>query len=346
LFGLNGWLLGKMDKIPCVSIIIPAFNYAAFISYTLDSILNQGYQNWECIVIDDGSTDNTAEVVGGYAERDKRVIYVYQKNGGPSKARNNGLSRAKGSYIQFLDADDLLESRKLQCHARYLDNNPDVDIVYGGARYFRTEYPNERRYSLMDNDAPWMPEVSGLGREVQEALVEKNIMVVSAPMVRRRIIDQVGLFDKKLPPLEDWDYWARCAIKGGRFQYLDEDGTLSLIRRHPNSLSYDRIRMRKYELRLRRKLSRILQDKSLIASNEQILSYYDGRLGVELVEAGRLFSGIWRLLNASYRSSSWNESLKWVYSAIVAPFAPRRNFQKIAYRPIKESLNLLLRRSA
>ena len=345
MFGLNGWLLDEMDKIPCVSIIIPAFNYGAFIRHTLDSIFNQKYKSWECIVIDDGSTDNTADVVRGYADRDERVIYVYQKNGGTSKARNSGLSRAKGEYIQFLDADDLLESRKLQRHAQYLDDNPEVDIVYGGARYFRTEYPDERRHSMMEIDAPWMPEVSGSGKGIQEALVERNIMVVSAPLVRRRIIDQVGLFDVMLPPLEDWDYWVRCAINGGRFQYLEEDGTLSLIRWHPNSSSSDRIRMRKQELRLRHKLSGMLQDESLIEYNELILSYHDGRFGVELVEAGHLVSGIWRLLNASYRSSSWNESLKWAYSALVAPFAPRRNFQRIACRPIKESLNLLLRRS-
>src|SRR5262245_23802260 len=314
-----------MNKVPCVSIIIPTFNYGGFIGSTLDSIFKQGYQSWECIVIDDGSTDNTSEIVTGYAERDKRVIYIYQKNRGASNARNNGLSSAKGEYIQFLDADDLLENRKLQCHARYLESNPEVDIVYGSARYFRTEYPNERRYSMTDIDAPWMPEISGSGVEIQRALVEKNIMVVSAPLIRRRIVERVGLFDDKLPPLEDWDYWFRCAIKDGRFQYLNEAGTLSLIRWHPNSLSSDRSRLRKKEMRLRHKMNRMLQDNSLIEYNDQILAYYDRRVGVELVEVGRPFSGMWRLLNASYRSSTWKESLKLAYFALVAPFAHRHN---------------------
>jgi len=334
-----------MNKVPCVSIIIPTFNYGGYISSTLDSIFKQGYQSWECIVVDDGSTDNTSGIVTGYAERDKRVIYIYQKNGGASKARNNGLSRAKGEYIQFLDADDLLEHRKLQCHAQYLENNPEADIVYGSARYFRTEYPNERRYSMTDIDAPWMPEVSGSGKDIQQSLVEKNIMVVSAPLIRRRIIDRVGLFDGKLTPLEDWDYWFRCAINGGRFQYLNEAGTLSLIRWHPNSLSSDKSKLQKKELRLRHKMNGMLQDKPLIEYNDLILAYYDRRFGVELVEAGHSINGMWRLLNASYRSSTWKESFKWAYFAMVAPFAHRRNFRQIVYRPIKESLSLLFRRS-
>jgi len=326
-----------------VSVIIPAFNHGSFVVYSLESLINQVYQNWECIVVDDGSSDNTEEIVQSYVRRDKRIVYVYQKNGGLSKARNAGLSRARGEYIQFLDADDLIESRKLQSHVRYLEDNPEVDIVYGEARYFRTERPWERRRSMSDIDLPWMPKVSGSGKEIQEALLRMNIMVVSAPLSRRRIIDQVGLFDEGLPLLEDWDYWIRCAVRGGRFQYLDEGGALSLIRWRPNSLSQDRFGMRKQGLRLRHKLSKVLQDKSLIEYNETLLAGYYGLFGVELVESGRLFGGMWLLLNASYRSSRRNESLKWIYSALVAPFVPRNNFQKIVSLPIKESLNLLLR---
>jgi len=330
---------------PCVSVIIPAFNLGSLIVYSLESLINQGYQNWECIVVDDGSSDNTEEIVQSYVKRDKRIVYVYQKNGGLSKARNAGLSRARGAYIQFLDADDLIESRKLQCHVQYLENNPEVDIVYGDARYFRTERPGERRNSMSDIDLPWMPKVSGSGKEIQEALLRMNIMVVSAPLLRRRIIDRVGLFDEELPLLEDWDYWIRCAVRGGRFQYLDEDGALSLIRWRPNSLSKDRFGMRKQGLHLRHKLSKVLQDKSLIEYNETLLADSRGLFGVELIESGRLFRGMWLLLSASYKSSRWNESLKWIYSALVAPFAPRNNFQKIVSLPIKESLKLLLRGS-
>src|SRR5262245_27160374 len=128
----------KMSS-PLVTVIIPTFNYGSLIAYTLESLLDQEYRNWECLVVDDGSKHDTAPVVNGYRNRDKRIAYVYQRHGGPGKARNNGLSQARGKYVQFLDADDLIESGKLQCHVRYLENNPEIDIVYGGARYFRTD---------------------------------------------------------------------------------------------------------------------------------------------------------------------------------------------------------------
>lgn len=335
---------GKIGS-PLVTVIIPAFNYGSLIAYTLESLIDQEYRNWECLVVDDGSEDNTASVVNGYHNRDKRIAYVYQRNGGPGKARNNGLSQARGKYIQFLDADDLIESRKLQCHVQYLENDPETDIVYGGARYFRTDRPGERRYSMMDIDAPWMPEISGPGEDVLRSLVKANIMVVSAPLLRRRIINQVGLFDEKLSIVEDWDYWIRCAIKGARFRYLDEDGALSLIRRHSNSLSRNSIKARTQVMRLRQKLGKILQDDALIEYN-RLNDFIDvGGFGIELVEAGHPFRAIRYLLGASVKSATWGESLKWTYSALAAPFAPRRNFHKVVYSPIRESLGVLLIRA-
>ena len=333
-----------LDNTPCVSVIIPAFNYGAFIGCALESLIAQEYRHWECTVIDDSSNDNTAEVVTNYSKRDGRIIYVHQRRG-VSKARNNGLYRAQGEYIQFLDADDLIESEKLQRHVQYLEDNPGVDVVYGGARYFRTDCPNERRYSMMDVDMPWMPEISGSGKEILESLIRMNIMVVSAPLLRRRIIDRVGLFDGMVSPVEDWDYWIRCAIKGARFQYLDEDRTLSLIRWHPRSSSQNKIRMRKQVIRLRQKLDKILQDDALIERN-RLAALIDVRgFGIELVEAGHPFSAIRYLLGASMKCATWTESLKWMYSALVAPFAPRRNFHKIVYSPIRESLSVLLMRN-
>src|SRR5215475_9894293 len=330
---------------PLVTVIVPAFNYGSLIAYTLESLLSQEYRNWECLVVDDGSTDNTASVVNGYRNRDKRIAYVYQRNGGLSNARNTGLSQSRGKYIQFLDADDLIESRKIQCHVQYLENNPEIDIVYGAARFFRTDRPNERRYSMMDIDAPWMPEISGSGEEVLQSLVKANIMVVSAPLLRRRILDKVGLFDEKLLLFEDWDYWIRCSIKGARFHYLDEVGALSLIRCHSNSLSQNGIKARKYVIRLRQKLNKILQDDALIEYN-RLANLIDVRsFGIELVEAGHPFGAIRYLLGASMKCATWSESLKWMYSALVAPFAPRRNFHKIVYSPIRESLSVLLMRN-
>src|SRR5262249_32273429 len=116
---------------PLVSIIIPSYNYGRFLDETLNCLLDQKLSNWECLVIDDGYTDNTKMVALTFADRDRRIRYFYQENQGQPAARNKGLPFARGKYIQFLDSDDLLEGLKLEVQANFLDNHPDTDIVYG-----------------------------------------------------------------------------------------------------------------------------------------------------------------------------------------------------------------------
>ncbi len=99
---------------PFVSIIIPCYNQGQYLTEALDSVYNQTFFNWECLIIDDGSIDNTSEIAKLFTEKDPRFIYFYKENGGVSSARNFGIAKASGSYLQFLDSDDLLEDRKIQ----------------------------------------------------------------------------------------------------------------------------------------------------------------------------------------------------------------------------------------
>src|SRR5947209_231443 len=196
---------------PLVSVIVPTYNYAGFITEALESLRAQTYQNWECIVVDDGSTDDTADVVARFIERDERVRYMWQENQRQSVAKNTGLAEARGPYVQFLDADDLIEPRKFERQVEFLEAHAGADIVYGGVRFFRTERPEERLYAMFGENEPWMPEVSGAGKEVLLPLIHHNIMVINSPLVRRSVVDDVGQFDPVLPPVEDWDFWIRCA---------------------------------------------------------------------------------------------------------------------------------------
>jgi len=95
-----------------VSIIIPCYNQANYLTYSLASVLEQTYTNWECIIVNDGATDNTKEVAKEWCAKDNRFVYVEKQNGGLSSARNAGINVAKGDYIQFLDADDILVTNK------------------------------------------------------------------------------------------------------------------------------------------------------------------------------------------------------------------------------------------
>ena len=114
-----------------VSIITPAYNASQYIKGTIESVLNQTYDNWELIIVNDGSTDNTKEIVESF--KDSRIKLINQKNMGVSVARNRGLSEAQGEFITFLDADDILPPKSLEVRVKYLKENSDVDLVDGYA---------------------------------------------------------------------------------------------------------------------------------------------------------------------------------------------------------------------
>jgi glycosyltransferase involved in cell wall biosynthesis len=331
------------EAAPLVSVIIPAFNYGPLIGQTLESLLNQTYSNWECLVIDDGSTDNTSHIVGIYCQSEPRIKYHYQSNSGLSSARNTGIKHSKGQYIQFLDADDLLEKRKLEHQVRYLENHREVEIVYGGVRYFRTESPDERRLSMFKNDRRWMPEVSGVGEDIFPTLLYDNIMVVSAPLLRRMVIDGIGYFDTNIDALADWDYWLRCACAGFRFQYLEGEETLSLIRWHPDSMSQNSVKMRKQREAMRDKIKCMISDGRMLRLNRDHLIFAHGQNGIDEIENGKLLNGMRYLLKAAYLSPGISTKLKWCYWAALIPFIPRDQFSEVVHSPIRRSAAVVLR---
>jgi glycosyltransferase involved in cell wall biosynthesis len=260
-----------------VSVIMPAFNYARYISESLESLRAQTFADWECIVVDDGSTDDTANVVQKIVANDARIRYIHQANRGQPAARNNAFRNSRGKYFQFLDADDLLESQKFERQVAYLESHPDVDLVYGEARYFRTENPGERRFALTD-DRPWMPNISGRGKEITLALVRANIMAIECPLFRRRVIDDVGLMDESLVRADD--FFLRCAISGKHFQYEPMPGTMSLVRSHPVSLTKRNRNLIESSLVIHRKAATIVRDDEVKAANDSIVAWLEQVLHV------------------------------------------------------------------
>src|SRR3989440_1186714 len=121
---------------PLVSVIIPTYNYAHFITEAVASVQSQTYSNWEIIVVDDGSTDDTEEVVKRIAADERRISYLRQDNARQAAARNNGISHAKGNYFQFLDGDDLIEPQKLEQQVTFSEQHTRLDITYSGGRCF------------------------------------------------------------------------------------------------------------------------------------------------------------------------------------------------------------------
>lgn len=315
---------------PLVSVIVPTYNYGRLIGHSLDSLRAQTYPEWECVVVDDGSTDDTAEVVARYAGRDARIRYVRQQNRKQAAARNNGMRNSRGAYFQFLDADDLIEPGKFERQVEYLESHPEVDIVYGDARFFSDEAMRERHLMPGNHDEPRAPTVSGSGESVVAALVRKDPIPINTALVRRRVIERIGDFDERLSPVEDWEYWIRCAAFGARFHYEVFEQTYALVRYHPASASRSSgRRLLGAILLMRRKIMGMPLSPEVLRVNRELAAEEEGLLGVAEVLEGERAAGAYRLCRAAVRDGNARHRVKWLACALAAPFASREQFRKL-----------------
>jgi glycosyltransferase involved in cell wall biosynthesis len=182
-----------------VSVILPTYNRAEYISAALDSLFAQTFQRWECIIIDDGSTDNTLQVLASY--EDPRVVYIYQDNQGVSAARNVGISRCKGDMIALLDSDDEWLPKKLERQCAYMRAN-GFEICQTDEIWIRNgkRVNQKRKYTKPEG---WFFEAS----------LEMCLISPSCTMLTRRAWDEVGPFDVEMPSCEDYDMWLRACLK-------------------------------------------------------------------------------------------------------------------------------------
>ncbi|MBN1217552.1 MAG: glycosyltransferase family 2 protein [Anaerolineae bacterium] len=196
------------NKKPSVSIIIPTHNMARFIGEAIKSVLAQTFQDFEIIVVDDASTDNTAQVISKI--QDSRLNYLFhQKNRGPSAARNTGIGAAKGEFIALLDADDLWLPTKLCKQLSLFQQDPNLGIVYCGAYEVDTTSQILRKYIPQK---AW-PKA---GAEAFERIARRDDFIIaplSSMTMRKACFDEVGLFDEQIVQAEEWDWTFRIAYK-------------------------------------------------------------------------------------------------------------------------------------
>lgn len=244
---------------PLVSVIVPCYNYGKFLPYTLQSVLAQTYTNWECIIVNDGSADDTETVAKQYVDSDKRFVYLYQSNQGLAAARNTGIQQAKGEYIQLLDADDLIEENKFELQVNFLEEEPAVDIVYGDAAFFKSDEPEvhlaARKPGERSNNEL---KVSGKGKKIIQQIARDNFIEVSAPLLKHSVFDEVGLFDVTYRSYEDWLFWFKCAVAGLEFAYQPIPGTKTLIRFGHTSLLTNNKHLVKVGIELRKYMHGVL----------------------------------------------------------------------------------------
>ncbi|MGH9374517.1 MAG: glycosyltransferase family 2 protein [Vicinamibacterales bacterium] len=232
-----------------VSVIMPAYNVAPYISAAIESVCAQTVTDWELLIVDDGSTDSTSAIAGTYIARDPRIRLLHQGNGGISAARNRALRDATGEFLAILDSDDLWEPRYLEAQLGVFSRHPDVDIVTGNGWFL-----GGRRHGLPTR--PW-PD-SRPQPTLTEILGDDECIFIMSIM-RRRVYDTIGGFDERLRSNEDFDFWARAALAGFRFWRNDEP--LGHYRRRPDSVSANHIGMINGVLRVCDKLRPMLADR-------------------------------------------------------------------------------------
>ena len=232
---------------PQVSVIIPTYNSARFLAESIQSVLLQTFTDFELLVIDDGSTDDTRQVVA-QCQGDSRVRYFHQANRGAATARNTGIQHSSGKYLAFLDADDLWLPDKLQCQIAVLRKNPEVSAVHTAFVLMHMDGQHREVSRRIQRRLPFRE------RTLYEELLYRMVITGSASsvMVRRDALDQVGPFDESIR-LSDYDMWQRMA-EHHHFDYVDEP--LVCIRKHLDNMSNNRVAMMEHNLRYFRKLSR------------------------------------------------------------------------------------------
>jgi glycosyltransferase involved in cell wall biosynthesis len=200
-----------------VSVIVPVYNGGGFITDTLESVKGQTHKHLECIVVDDGSTDDTAAVVKAWIGADARFAYIFQSNKGLSGARNTGLEHAKGDYIQFLDADDVLLPSKIEEQLKALPEAAAVvsytDYSTGTSADIFT--PSGYYRAAQFNTSDWLSEL--IARWESSLVIPPHCFLFSAVFFR----DKGIRFDTSLPNHEDFDCWVRIFRLNPRVQYID-----------------------------------------------------------------------------------------------------------------------------
>lgn len=208
-----------------VSVIIPCHNQERYLPACLESVAEQDYRPLEVIIIDDGSTDGTSQIMKHFQDAQMRGIEVkclYQSKLGAQRARNNGCLQAQGEFIQFLDSDDLLCREKLTEQVMVLKNHREVDVVYGDGQFLIDFHENN----------PVKGRVISIGHstDISESLLSGDWVPPFAYLSRRSVVQRCGPWDNKLPVLQDFEYFLRMALQGCCFHY--RPGVNGYYRKH------------------------------------------------------------------------------------------------------------------
>jgi glycosyltransferase involved in cell wall biosynthesis len=283
---------------PDVSIIIPAYQCARYLGMTLDSVYAQTFTNYEVIVVNDGSPD-TREIERCLASRGGRVIYLKQKNRGPSAARNAGLLVARGRFVAFLDADDYWEPNHLAEQLAFINCDPRIDLAYADALMVDDSHLAARTF---------MEESPSIGEVTFEGLLDERCTVLlSSVVARKQSVMAVGMFDESLRYAEDYDLWLRMAKRGARLAYQRK--VLLSKRRHSESLSADSKKLFENAVHVLDKVARtaltVSERAALTRHKKKLLAYLKLEYGKLNLSRGQITAAAKAFKEANEFYGSW-----------------------------------------
>lgn len=277
---VNITIFGALSMInPLISVIVPCYNQAEFLPQTLQSVFDQTWQNWECIIVNDGSTDNTEVVALNWCKKDERFIYLHQVNGGVSKARNEGIKFVKGSFIQFLDGDDLISKDKLSRSLEIAVQNNDSVIVISNFEMFtdNIDHTSKPYCKLIQSDFNY------------DTFLEKWDVDFTIPIhcgfFSSELLEGFS-FNINLKGREDWFMWLYAIKKTKRCIFINEP--FALYRIHKNGATKNYVLMQENFIKANQYIYELLSEDGRQIIYNKILNLYsnENSKNIRLLEKG------------------------------------------------------------
>lgn len=296
---------------PRVTVVIPTYDAAAYLTETLESVCAQTWQDFELLIVDDGSRDETLELARRFESR-LALRIVEQANAGPAAARNNGIRRAEGEYVAFIDSDDLMLARRLEAQVAMLDADAEMALAHTDLMTF-----DERGVLHTTRRAFSDP----CGGRILDRLLIDNSITTSTVMARRAHLLEIGLFDESRRISEDFELWLRMAERW-KVGYVDEP--LVKYRRRPGSLSEDKLRTGLAALDV---VDSWWRDHAEYARQHgalrrRSLARHLEVAGSAAVAQGRTATGLKCLIRALGLAPAHGTTWKWIAKALIAPLRP------------------------
>src|SRR5690554_3895662 len=262
----------SLKKIPLVSLIIPCYNAEVYLEEMLRSIQGQSFSDWECIIVDDHSTDNSQALIRNFQREDDRFkLFIRPENKpkGGNSCRNYGFTLARGEFINWIDADDILHHDFIKYKIAVILTEPSLDFVLSQTSHFNDHF----NYNKIDDYGPSFT-VFKSDDTFTDYVIGKIIFYTTGPLWRKAFLDNKKLFDESIYILQEWEFYIRILLLNPKFEVVDKP--LYFHRRHKSSLtgnikSTQKNVVSKY-LNVREKVYNFLIEKNLM--NSQIQKFY------------------------------------------------------------------------